>query len=337
VAAFLQQTGACPVNVKLFLEGEEEVGSPSLPAIVARYGDLLRADAMLSADGGRASPTIPTINVGARGNTGFEVKLTTAAKDLHSGKYGGAVRNALHEMANLVAGLHDRDGRIAVGGYLDSVAPPTNQARHDTAAFPVDEAAFCAEVGAAPFGEPGYTLRERLTLRPAIDVNGMWGGYTGIGAKTVIPREARAKLTLRLVAGQDPERARGLVRAHLEARCPPGARLEFEVRGPGSPASSLPPGHPLVRAGSAVLERLLGQKPVPVRLAATVPITALFKTLLGIETLMFAFGLPDEDVHAPNEFFRLSSIPLGLRAWVMLLDELGRVDPAAFHATEPSA
>ena len=332
VAAYLQQTGGCPVNVKLFLEGEEEVGSPSLPAIVARYGDLLRADAMLSADGGRASATIPTINVGARGNTGFEVKLTTAAKDLHSGKYGGAVRNALHEMAKLVASLHDEEGRIAVTGYLDSVAPPTNSARHDTAAFPVDEPAFCAEVGASALGEPGYTLRERLTLRPAIDVNGMWGGYTGAGAKTVIPREARAKLTMRLVAGQDPEQARALVQAHLVARCPPGVRLTFEGRGAGSPASSLSPAHPLVRAGSVVLERLLGRRPVPVRLAATVPITALFKSLLGIDTLMFAFGLPDEDVHAPNEFFRLSSLPLGLRAWAMLLEELGRVDPAAFHA-----
>ena len=332
VAAFLQQAGACPVNVKLFLEGEEEVGSPSLPAIVARYGALLQANAMLSADGGRASRTIPTINVGARGNTGFEIKLTTAAKDLHSGKYGGTVRNALHEMAKLVATLHDREGRIAVSGYLDSVTPPTNQARHDTAAFPVDEEAFCADVGAAPLGEPGYTLRERLTLRPSIDANGMWGGYIGAGAKTVIPREAWAKLTMRLVAGQDPEQARELVCAHLLAQCPPGVRLAFDVRGAGSPASSLPVDHPLVRAGSTVLERLLGQRPVPVRLAATVPITALFKRLLGIDTLMFAFGLPDEDVHAPNEFFRLSSIPLGLRAWVMLLDELGRVEPAAFRA-----
>jgi acetylornithine deacetylase/succinyl-diaminopimelate desuccinylase-like protein len=334
VEAWLRQPGGCPVNIKLFLEGEEEVGSPTLPTIVAKHGDLLRADAMLSADGGRASATIPTINVGARGNTGFEMKLTTAAKDLHSGKYGGAVRNALHEMAKLVAGLHDAEGRIAVAGYLDSVAPPGEQARQDTAAFPVDEAAFCAEVGAAPLGEPGYTLRERLTLRPSIDVNGLWGGYTGVGAKTVIAREARAKLTMRLVAGQDPAEARALVQAHLRARCPPGVRLDFSTQGGGSPASSLPLAHPLVRAGSTVLEQLLGQRPVPVRLAATVPITALFKRLLGIETLMFAFGLPDEDVHAPNEFFRLSSIPLGLRAWVMLLEELGRVDPAAFHVKD---
>ena len=330
VAAFLQQTGACPVNVKLFLEGEEEISSPSLPAIVARRRDLLRADAMLSADGGRASRTIPTINVGARGNTGMEIKLTTAAKDLHSGRYGGAIRNALHEMAALVATLHDRDGRIAVAGYFATMTPPTPLQRQQTAAFPLEEAAFCAEVGAAPLGEPGYTLRERLTLRPAIDLNGMWGGYIGAGAKTVIAREARAKLTMRLVPGQDPDEARALVSKHLHANCPAGVKLEVEMRQAGSAASSLPVDHPLVQAGSRVLERLLGGAPVPVRLGATVPITALFKELLGIETLMFGFGLPDEDVHVPNEFFRLASLPLGLRGWVMLLDELGAFAPAAF-------
>ena len=330
VEALLTQTGRCPVNVKLFLEGEEEVGSPSLPAIVERYGDLLRADAMLSADGGRASRTIPTINVGARGNCGFEFTLRTADKDLHSGRYGGAVRNALHEMARLVASLHDAEGRIAVAGYDDGIAPD-EQARRDANAFPADADAFVAEVGGVPLGEPGYTLRERLTLRPTIEVNGMWGGYTGIGAKTVIPCQAHAKLTMRLVAGQDPARSQALVRAHLEAACPPGVRLDFTMRG-GSPASSLPATHPLVRAGTTVLERLFGQAPVPVRLAATVPITAEFKRLLGIETLMFAFGLPDEDVHAPNEFFRLSSIPLGLRGWTMLLEELGQVAPEAFAA-----
>ncbi len=329
VEAFLRETGGCPVNVKLFLEGEEECGSPSLRTIVARHGELLRADAMLSADGGRQSPDVPTVNVGARGNAGLELHLRTADKDLHSGKYGGAVRNALHEMARLVAGLHDAEGRIAVAGYLDAVVPPTNAQRREAALFAPDEAAFCAAVGAVPLGEPGWTLRERLTLRPTIEVNGLWGGYTGEGAKTVIPREARAKLTMRLVPGQEPERARALVREHLLARCPPGVRLTITDKTGGSPASSLPSDHALVRAGSVVLEHLFGQAPVPVRMASTVPITALFRELLGIETLMFGFGLPDEDVHAPNEFFHLASLPLGLRGWVMLLDELGRVEPAA--------
>lgn len=329
VAALLR-TGRCPVNIKFFLEGEEEIGSPSLRNIVARHRDLLRADAVVSADGGRASPTLATVNLGARGNTGIEIAILTAAKDLHSGKYGGAVRNALHEMARLVASLHDAEGRVAVDGYLDAVAPPSEADRRDAAAFPMDEAAFCAEVGALPLGEPGYALRERLTLRPSLDVNGMWGGYTGAGGKTVIPRRAHAKLTLRLVPGQDPAAARAAVERHLRRRCPPGATLEVRVLGGGSPASSLPRGHPLVRAARRVMAALTGQEPVPVRLAATVPVTALFTELLGVETLMFGFGLPDEDVHAPNEFFHLSSIPLGLRGWAMLLDELGRVAPAEF-------
>lgn len=334
VASFLRLTGGCPVNIKFFLEGEEETGSPSLRELVRRHGELLAADAMVSADGGRASPTIPTINVGARGSHGLEISLRTAAKELHSGRYGGAVRNALHEMAVLVASLHGRDGRIAVPGFFDDVPALTDAQRAETAAFAPDEAAFCAEVGAASFGEPGHTLRERLTLRPAIDVNGMWGGYTGAGSKTVIPDEAFAKITMRLVPGQSPEGALAAVIAHLKAQCAPGVALSVLATKGGSPASSLPPEHPLFRAGAATLERLMGARPIPVRLGATVPVTALFKELLGIDTLMFGFNLPDEDVHAPNEFFHLASIPLGLRGWAMLLAELGRgkaADYAAFR------
>ncbi|WP_043837786.1 dipeptidase [Muricoccus aerilatus] len=330
VAAFLRVTGGCPVNVKFFLEGEEETGSPSLRELVRRHGDLLGADAMISADGGRASETIPTINVGARGIAGLELALRSAGKELHSGRYGGAVRNALHEMARMVASLHDAEGRIAVPGFLEAVPALTPKQRTDTAAFPLDEATFCGEVGAAAFGEPGYTLRERLTLRPAIDVNGMWGGYTGAGSKTVIPDEAFAKITVRLVPGQDPERAVALVAEHLARHCPPGVSLRITPKSGNSPASSLAENHPLLRAGSAVLERLMGRPPVPVRLGATVPVTALFQELLGIDTLMFGFNLPDEDVHAPNEFFHLESIPLGLRAWAMLLTELGGMAEADF-------
>jgi len=332
VAAFLRQPGGCPVNIKLFIEGEEEVGSPSLATIVEQHRELLAADAMISADGGRASETIATINVGARGMTSFEVALTTADKEVHSGHYGGTIRNAVHEMAGLVASLHDADGRIAVPGFLEAVPALTAAQRAETAAFGADEAAFCADVGATPFGEPGYTMRERVTLRPALDVNGLWGGYTGAGAKTVIPNEAFAKVSIRLVPGQDPAQARQAVCDHLRAQCLPGCRLEFRFGRDGSPASSLPPEHPLFRAGSAVWLALSGQQPVPVRLGATVPITAVFKAMLGIDTLMFGFNLPDEDVHAPNEFFHLDSIPLGLRGWAMLLTELGQLRPADFDA-----
>ncbi|UFN47060.1 M20/M25/M40 family metallo-hydrolase [Roseomonas sp. OT10] len=329
LAAFLRH-GGCPVNVTLFLEGEEETGSPGLRSIVEAHRGLLRADAMLSADGGRASPTVATVNVGARGSSGFEMTLTTAAKDVHSGRYGGAIRNALHEMAVLVASLHGRDGRIAVPGFLDGAPEPSAAQQAEAAAFSPDEAAFFAEVGAVPFGEPGRTMRERITLRPCIDVNGLWGGYTGEGGKTVIPHQAHAKVSLRLVPGQDPEQARQAVVDHLRGLCPEGCHLDVRFARNGSPASSLPPGHPLFEAARAVWRELSGQDPVPVRLGATVPITAVFREMLGIDTLMFGFNRPDEDVHAPNEHFHLDSLPLGLRGWAMLLDRLGRMSPDAF-------
>ncbi|EJO31492.1 dipeptidase [Achromobacter marplatensis] len=331
VFAFLATLRACPVNIKVFIEGEEETGSPSLRPLIDRYRDLLAADAVLSADGGRASATTPTINTGARGSAALEVKLRTASKDLHSGRYGGGVRNALHEMAALLASLHADDGSVAVDGFHAGAEPPTPRQRQDTAAFPYDEAAFFTDVAGASHGEPGYSPRERITLRPALDVNGMWGGYTGAGVKTIIPCEAQAKLTVRIVEGQDPAQVIHAVLAHLQARCPAGCELEVVALNPGSPAATLHPEHPLVTAAQAVLQVPGGARPIHVRLGASVPITSVFKEMLGIDTLMFGFNLPDEDVHAPNEFFRLSSISQGVKAWTALLDALGRFEPAAFH------
>ncbi|KAF1061490.1 MAG: Succinyl-diaminopimelate desuccinylase [Variovorax sp.] len=331
IAAFLAVRGGCPVNIKVFLEGEEETGSPSLRRMVERHRALLRADAVLSADGGRASAEVPTINTGARGNAQLEVRLRSAHKDLHSGRYGGGVRNALHEMARLIASLHHADGGVAVEGFHAGAQPPTPRQRADTAAFPYDEAAFFADVGGSDHGEPGYSARERITLRPALDVNGLWGGYTGEGGKTIVPCEAGAKLTARVVAGQDPGAVIRAVLRHLQAHCPPGCTLETVALHEGSPASTLAPAHPLVRAAEAVLERESGRRPIHVRLGASVPVTALFKETLGIDTLMFGFNLPDEDVHAPNEFFRLASIQQGARAWTLLLAELASYPPARFH------
>ncbi len=332
IASFLAVQGRCPVNIKVFLEGEEETGSPSLRTLVERHRHLLQADAVLSADGGRASASVPTLNTGARGNSQLEVRLRTAHKDLHSGRYGGSVRNALHEMARLVASLHHADGGVAVEGFGDGVPPPTPRQRADTAAFPYDEAAFFSDVGGSAHGEPGCTARERVTLRPALDVNGLWGGYTGGGGKTIVPCEAQAKLTTRVVAGQDPRAAIQAVLRHLQHHCPPGCTLDVVAMNDGSPASTLAPDHPLVRAAEAVLERETGRRPIHVRLGASVPVTSIFKEMLGIDTLMFGFNLPDEDVHAPNEFFRISSVREGTRAWTLLLAELAKHSPASFRA-----
>ncbi|SOE99624.1 Acetylornithine deacetylase/Succinyl-diaminopimelate desuccinylase [Burkholderia sp. OK233] len=331
IAAYLAVHGTLPVNVKVFLEGEEETGSPTLNTIVARHHALLRADGVLSADGGRASATMPTINTGARGNGQLEIRLRTAAKDLHSGRYGGAVRNALHEMARLIATLHDADGRVMVEGFYEGVLEPSGRQRFDTAAFPFNEVSFFADVNAVPHGEPGYTARERITLRPSLDVNGMWGGYTGAGGKTIIPCEAGAKMTVRLVEGQKSQDVISKILQHLRDHCPEDASLSIVHQHFGAPAATLPPDHPLVLAAETVLFEETGIRPIHVRLGASVPVTALFKETLGIETLMFGYNLPDEDVHAPNEFFRLTSIDEGVRGWARLFEGLATYPPDSFH------
>ncbi|MDJ0388933.1 dipeptidase [Roseomonas sp. E05] len=322
--------GVCPVNVKLFLEGEEEVGSPSLRPLIAANRERLQADAVLSADGSRASVRLPTISTGTRGMAKMEMRLSTARKDLHSGRYGGAARNALHEMARLVASLHDDEGRILVPGFLDDVRPLSERDRADAAELAADDADFYEGFGGSPYGDPDFTLRERLTLRPTIEVNGLWGGYQGAGSKTVIPCEAQAKITMRLAPGQDPARAAGAVKAHLLARCPAGVSLDFQALQGQSAASTLEDEHPLLVAAEKVMGEIFGRRPVRARGGGTLPITSVFKETLGIDTLRFAFGMPDEDVHAPNEFFRLSSLEEGLRAWSMMLAELGRLKSEDF-------
>lgn len=331
VAGFLAVEGGCPVNVKLFLEGEEEVGSPSLPALIEAHRDLLAADAMLSADGGGGAGKVPVLNIGCRGICALQFSLRTARKDAHSGKVGGAMRNALHEMARLLASLHDEQGRVAVEGFEAGAAPFTNALRAETASLPLDEAAWYAEFGATPFGDPAYTVRERTTLRPTVEVNGMWGGYTGQGGKTVTPAEAHAKLTMRLVPGQDPAAAQAAVRAHLERHAPTGVALEFQYRPGGTRAFTLAADHPLRAAASNVLRRAKGGEPAVMRLGGTVPITTMFQERLGIDSLMFGMASPDEDAHAPNEFFRLASLEEGLRLWPMLLSELGTMRAADFR------
>ncbi|TIS39147.1 dipeptidase [Mesorhizobium sp.] len=337
IAAFLKVRGACPVNVKVFLEGEEETNSPSLRAIVEQYSDLLQADGMISADGARADPAIPTINVGSRGIVEFEISLRTADKDVHSGRYGGAVRNAAHEMARIIASLHDEDGAIAVPGMLAALPPLSANARAEAARFPIDEAAFVKDVGARTHGEHGFSMREQLTLRPALDVNGIWGGYTGFGSKTVIPSTAHAKLSLRIVPGQDPDQVSEALKVHLRTICPPDVELSIEDPGTGSRAFKLPTGHPLVLAAKKVLFEATGQEPVLVRLGASIPISVIFQELLGVQTLMFGFALPNEDIHSPNEFFRLASLAEGLSAWPRLLEQVGEHSADEFRSIATAA
>lgn len=330
LGAFLAVEGRLPVNVTLLLEGEEECGSATLGALLAQHRDLLRADAVLSADGARWRADLPTMTVGTRGNTAMEITLRTAAKDLHSGRYGGVAPNALHAMAKLLATLHGESGNVVVAGFRGDAPEPTDADRAELGRIPYDVAAHDASIGIAPSGRTPAEFLERLWLRPTLDVNGMWGGYTGAGGKTVIPATAHAKLSMRLVPGQDPARAAEAVAAHLRAQCPKGAELTVSSTRDGTLAYALRPDHPLLLAAEAALERTTGRTPLRVRMGATLPLADIARNVAGLDTVMFSFATADEDFHAPNENWRESAITEGFAAWVALLRALHGVPRTAF-------
>ncbi|MDF2809601.1 MAG: family dipeptidase [Microvirga sp.] len=338
LAAFLAVEGEFPLNLKVLFEGEEEIGAPSLPKIFDQSGDLLKADLVLSADGGRMG-FWPALNVGCRGIIKLELTLETSARDLHSGRYGGTTHNSLQDMARLLASLHDNEGRILVEGMLDPSILPTSAQRAEVAELGLDEDAFFATFDGVAHGDPAYTAHERLVLLPTVEINGMWGGYTGPGSKTIIPSAAHAKITARLVSGQDPDAIAQAIKRHLEAACPKGARLVVKTYGGGAPAYTLPEDNPLLIAADRILRRETGKAPVRVRHGGTLPVTSIFREKLGADTLMFGFGLPADGVHAPNESYAIESIREGLRCWPMLISEIGAIvaeeKPAA--GTSPRA
>ena len=328
--AFLAVEGQLPVNIRILLEGEEEIGSATLPSLLSKYRDLLKADAVISADGARWRADLASINIGSRGSLRCEIALRTATKDLHSGRFGGAVRNALHDMAALLATLHRPDGQIAVEGYYDDVSPMDDDERRRLASIPFDETAFLASMGGHAHGEPGYPTLERLWYRPTIEITGMWGGYSGEGSKGVTPHEAFAKLIMRLAPGQSGERVNRVLDAHFQRRCPEGATLDVMLEESGSAAYTVPADHPLLAAAEQAIETALGQRPIHVRTGSTLPLTDIIKNVCGLDTVMLSFSTADEDFHAPNEFFRLSAIDEGCAAWVSLLRILGAHDKASY-------
>ena len=326
IEGWLAVAGKIPVNVKLLLEGEEEIGSRSLPKIMETERDLLKADVLISADGGRWRPGLASVNTNSRGNLGMDVTVRTAARDLHSGRYGGPVGNAVTVLARIIATLHDDRNRIAVRGFFDGLRPPGNADRASMHALGFSEEKFFSEVGARPGAiEPGVELLESLWLRPTIELNGIAGGYDGPGGKTVIPCEARGKITCRLGPGQVPEHAGAAVEAHLRAHCPPWADIEVRRERKGTAAYAVPEDDPFLAAAERVIQQVTGKKPLRVGVGGTLPISAMAKEQLGLETVMLSYAIADERIHAPNEFFRLSSFDEGLKAWTRALDEFGHV------------
>ena len=322
--ALLKTTGKLPVNVKFFFEGQEEIGSPTLAPFINANSKMLKADMIISADGGQWSETEPNLLLGLKGLVGCEVTVTGARSDLHSGMHGGGVANALHGLSQIIAELKGRDGRINVPGFYEDVIDLTVEDREAIARAPFDESEYIDELGVPDvFGEKGYSTRENLWARPTLEINGLWGGYQGGGIKTVLPREAKAKITCRLVANQTPDKIYALLKAHIESLTPKGLRVSVE-RLPGNADPFLVPnGHNATAAVNEVLKEVYGRDPYLVRTGGSIPVMTLLLKELGVHGAVMAFGLDDENIHAPNEFYRLSSYRNGQIAYCKLLERLG--------------
>lgn len=315
IEALLQTEGKLPVNVRLVLEGEEEMGSPSLEPFVRAHLERLQADVLVISDTTMYGPDQPAICYGLRGIAALEVHVRTAASDLHSGLFGGPVPNALQALADLLASLREPgQQRVAVEGFYDAVREPSAAERAQMAALGFDEVAFKRELGVKGLvGEPEYSPLERVGARPTLELNGMWGGFTERGTKTVIPAEAHAKITCRLVPDQDPEQIFTLVKRQLEANAPPYVELTVE-RGHHARPWLCEPDHPALQAASRALAWAFGREPVFMRVGGSIPVVETFASLLGVPVVLMGFGLSDENVHAPNEHFRLENFDRGIRA-----------------------
>jgi acetylornithine deacetylase/succinyl-diaminopimelate desuccinylase-like protein len=327
VEALLESDAALPVNLKFFLEGQEEIGSPQIPAFLAANRELFACDLVVSADGGQWSEDRPGLMVGFKGLAGLQIDVHGPQSDLHSGVYGGIVPNPIHALVGLLDSMRSPAGTILVEGFYDAVIPLSDTDRALIAAVPFDEAEYKARLGIDGLvGEPGYTARERNWARPTLEINGIWGGFQGEGVKTVIPGEAHAKITCRLVANQEPEQIVELIAEHAKRHTPQGVRVNIRPL-PGTARPYLMPSdHPAQRAAHKVLAQLYNVDPFYVRSGGTLPVCDLFLRTLGAFTVSYGFALDDEQFHAPDEFFRLSSFERGQRAYCELLEELGRIE-----------
>jgi acetylornithine deacetylase/succinyl-diaminopimelate desuccinylase-like protein len=318
--AFMAADGALPLNVKFLLEGEEEIGSPHLAGYVTSHAAELAADLVISADGAMWRPGEPSLSVASKGLVSLDIVVTGAESDLHSGRYGGTVANPLHALAEVLASLHDRDGRVAVPGFYDGIQPLSAARRAEIAGVPFDEAAYLGGLGLGEsHGEPSYSTLERLWERPTLEINGVSGG----GKYTVIPHVATAHLSCRLVPGQDPGAVLAAVADHIRAHRPAGVEVLVRPDEAQVPAYTIAPGHPAIRAARAALNAVYpGQQVLLACIGGTLPATALFERVLGAKTLFFSFSTSDENLHAPNEFLRIARLREGMRAWEALWRQL---------------
>lgn len=305
-------TGSLPCNVKFMLEGEEEIGSASLYGFCKEHKELLAADIILVSDTSMLSMDTPSITCGLRGLTYMEVEVSGPNKDLHSGLFGGAVANPANVLARLVAGLIDENGRVTISGFYDDVRELTDDERRafNRAPFDIAEYKRALQIGDVE-GEAGFTTLERTGVRPSLDVNGIWGGYTGEGTKTVIPSKATAKISMRLVPHQDYRKIAELFEAHFRRIAPPSVQVDVRFLHGGMPYVA-PVDMPAYKAAERAVEESFGRKPLPFYSGGSIPIISGFESILGIKSLLLGFGLSEDAIHSPNESYGLEQFYKGL-------------------------
>lgn len=303
-----------PCNVKLMIEGEEEIGSPNLAIFVKENKPKLKADIILVSDTGMLANDVPSITTGLRGLSYVEVEVTGPNRDLHSGLYGGCVANPINILTQMIASLHDENNHITIPGFYDKVQELSPEDRAEMAKAPYSEEAYCKALDLkATHGETGYSTMERGSIRPTLDVNGIWGGYTGEGAKTVIASKAFAKISMRLVPDQDPEEITKLFQDHFEKIAPNSVRVKVLPHHGGEPVVT-PTDSFAYDAAARAYEKTFGKRPIPVRSGGSIPIIAMFEKELGLKTILMGFGLDSDAIHSPNEHYGLFNFYKGIEA-----------------------
>ncbi|WP_018127424.1 dipeptidase [Balneola vulgaris] len=311
-----------PVNIKFILEGEEEIGSPNLVPFLEEHKDMLSCDMVLVSDTSMFGKDMPSITYGLRGLAYMEVEVVGPNRDLHSGVYGGAVENPLNVLCEMIAKLKDEDGVIQVPGFYDKVIPLTKADREASAALPFDEEAYKASLGIeAVHGEKGYTTLERASARPTLDVNGIWGGYTGEGAKTVLPSKANAKISMRLVPGQHPKEIAQLFKEYFESLAPDTVKVKVTEHHGGHPSVTDLSFYGL-KAAAQAFEEVYEVEPLFAREGGSIPIVADFKRVLGAESILMGFGLTSDAIHSPNEKFSLKDFHRGIKTSARFMELL---------------
>jgi acetylornithine deacetylase/succinyl-diaminopimelate desuccinylase-like protein len=325
--ALIQTTGGLPMNLRVFFEGDEEVGSEPADEFIASHPELLAADVCVVSDTGMFDDEgTPALTYGLRGIAYFEVHVSGPFQDLHSGGYGGVIANPANVLVKMLASLHDEEGRVTVPGFYDRVRELTDAERDAYAEIPFDEDELRRATGVPHLwhGEKGFTHSERLSARPTLDINGIWGGYSGEGAKTIIPSWAAAKFSTRLVPDQDYKEIERLVTSHLKAIAPPQVQVDVKVIHGGAPALT-PLDHPVVEVAAQALEQSFGKPPIFLRGGGSIPVVADLEARLGLKSVLVGFASPDGNAHAPNEWIPVANIRDGMGAIVRLWAALGEL------------